>query len=157
MGLPRARTQVTRETIKSVAAGLVGATVPGLASLRGAEAAVVHAMRDVAFGLAPMIFLNALMSTLIPAIVTLRRRAPGYVSARSLLTLFAGPAGIVLSLAAGGTVATIGLIHLVGFAFSLTGLAAAGIMWVRAVQAVLVAAILTPLTIALFSSRSVQD
>ena len=154
MGLPLPRTHLARETTKSVAIGFLAATVPALASLGGAEAAVVHAVHDVAVSLVPMIFMNALMSALVPTVVTLRRKAPSRLSARpDLLSSLVRPAAIVLSLAAAGTAATIGLIYLAASAFSPTGLAAPGIMLVRAVQAVLVAAILTPLSIALFSPR----
>lgn len=146
---------LARETLKSVGAGLLGAVLPGLRNLSGVDAAVVHAMRDVAVDLSPAILLNALMSALIPAVVTLRRRKRARASAgASLLRLLAGPATVVLGLAAGGTVAALVLIHAAALAFALTGLTATGILAVRAVQAVLLAATLTPLTIVLLSSRS---
>ena len=146
---------LVRETIKSVAAGLVGATVPALASLGKADVMVVHAMHDVAVGLAPTVFLNALMSALIPAVITLRREARHRRTATSgwparLLRV----ATLILGLAAGATIVALSLIDLTALAFSVPGLAATGVLLVRAMQAVLVAAILTPLTITLLSSRS---
>ncbi len=148
---------IARETAKSVGAGLLGAVLPGIQSLTGADIAVLHAMRDVAVDLSPMIFLNALMSALIPAIVTLRRQRRSRASAGAgLIPSLVGPAATVLCLAAGGTIAVVGLIHAAALAFSLPGLAASGIMLIRAVQAVLVAAVLTPLTIVLLSSQSAR-
>ena len=64
-----------REIIRGAAAGLLGTIVPGLARLGGADASAVHTMHDVAVGLAQMVFFNAFMSTLIPAIITFKREA----------------------------------------------------------------------------------
>ncbi|PZP42694.1 MAG: hypothetical protein DI601_17385 [Azospirillum brasilense] len=58
-----------------MAGALLGALIPGLVSPTRADAAVVHAVREVAAGLTPMIVLNAIMSALIPPILMLRTEA----------------------------------------------------------------------------------
>lgn len=145
------RENLRRETTIGIVAGLVAALAPTLLDWHGTVASAVCPMPQVAASLGPKVFLNAMMSALVPAMLILRqhsRQRPLVVVLRSRLPR---SVAVVLGLAVGATLIVMASLHIIADALALTSLPNADIIAVRATQAILVAASVTPASIIILS------
>lgn len=137
---------VARETAIGILISTVVSTAPGLIFDSTMHA---QAVRDVPIGLTPQILMNGLMSALVPSLrlwqVQSAQRAaaaPNYVRRIAVITVL---------LAAGSTMLTLALIHLLVVPFASEGIGVSAILVLRASEAALAAATVTPFALTLLA------
>lgn len=144
------RRYVAKETAISIVVNVVVSAVPSL-MLVDASGTIPRPAHEVAVGLTPQFFLAALMSALVPSLLTCWRRARGRLDVSP-----AGPrsqagraAAVAAGLAAGSTILVLALIHLIAAPLAPDGMTSGAILALRVGQAALAAATVTPVAILL--------
>lgn len=150
------RRYVAKETAASLVINVLVVTVPSLHSAMSSANGTLRPVREVAVSLTPQFFMAALMSALVPSLLTCWRQAGGRLSLspptprlrpeRAAVTAF--------GLSIVSTIIVLALIHVIVAPLAAGGLGVGAILALRAAQAALAAATVTPTAILLLFGRS---
>ena len=149
------RRYVVRETVIGIVINMLVATVPCLMFDDLSAAHVFKPVRAVAIGLTPQFFMTAFMSALVPSLLICRKQARGRLRLPPLMPRPRPDRAAInaAGLAAASTILVLALIHGIVAPLAVDGLDADAILALRAAQAALTAATVTPIAILLLLGR----
>ena len=147
---------VAKETAASLVINVLVSTVPSLWFGISAANGTLRPVREVAVGLTPQFFMAALMSALVPSLLTCWRQTRGRLGLSPLVPRLRPDraAVIALGLAIASTTAVLALIHVVVAPLAGSGLGAGATLALGDAQAALAAATVTPAAIFLLFGRA---
>lgn len=150
------RRYVARETAIGMLVNVLVATAPGLMFADVAAATGLRAVREVAVGLTLPFFMAAFMSALVPALLICRRQARGRSGLPPLMPRLRPDRAVVIAagLAVASTILVLALIHVIVAPLAAGGMGAGAILALRAAQAALAAATITPVAILLLLGKA---
>lgn len=143
------RRHVAKETALSVAVNLLIATVPGVLLAESLTDPVRTPVGDFAVASIPQFFMAALMSALVPSLLTWRKQRKGQLGPDAPRLRPDHALWIALALAAASTIVVLALIHLVAAPLAAGGIGTEAVLTLRSAQAALAGATVTPCAILL--------
>ncbi len=145
------RHYVLKETAASISINVLVSTAPGLWSILSSTNGTFKPVREVAVSLTPQFFMAALMSALVPSLLTWWKQTRGRWGIHPLMPRLRADLAAVTAfgLAIASTIVVLALIHVIIAPLAVTGLGTGAILALRDAQAALAAAMVTPATILL--------
>lgn len=145
------RRYVVKETVIGIVINMLVATAPSLIFNDDSAANLLMPVREVAVGLTPQFFMAALMSALVPSLLICRKQARGRLGLLPLTPRLRPDRAVVIAagLAAASTILVLALIHGIVAPLAAGGMGPGAILALRAAQAALAAATVTPVAILL--------
>ena len=142
---------IARETGIGIIINLLVATAPGLMVLDMSAAPAFRPVREVAVGLTPQFFMAALMSAIVPSLLLCRKQAKGRLGPTPPIPRLRPDraAVIAVGLAVAFTILVLAAIHIIVAPLAEGGMGAGALLALRAAQAALAAAAVTPVAILL--------
>lgn len=147
---------VAKETAASIVINVLVSTVPSLGLIVSSADSTFRPVREVAVSLAPQFFMAALMSALVPSLLTCWKQTRGRLGLSPLMPRLRPDRAAVIAfgLAIASTIVVLALIHIIVAPLALSGLGVGAILALRAAQAALAAATVTPTAILLLFGRT---
>lgn len=147
---------VAKETAASIVINMLVSTVPGLIFIDLSANSAFTPVREVAVSLTPQFFMAALMSALVPLLLTCWKQAKGRLGLSPLVPRLRPDRAAVIAfgLATASTILVLALIHVIVAPLAVSGLGAGAILALRSADATLAAATVTPIAILLLLGKA---